>query len=114
MGQEIVDRVEALGGAWGARRATMEQVAHALLEVAEVLAARDLPRFRVQAGYDEDLVTLLIVWEGEALPRASPRPDIADLEGPLAAQEAFALWLATRHALTVEGRGAELRLDFAA
>ncbi len=117
MTQEIVDEVEAMGGAWGARRQSMEHVGHALLEVAEVLAERGVPMFQVAARYDEDQVALSVTWAGEPLPHPTPRPDVTDLDGPLAAQEAFALWLATRHALSVDQRVAggqcELRMSFA-
>jgi len=56
-------------------------------------------------------------WQGEPLPEASARPDVDDLLGPMAAQEAFAMWLATRQALGVRQRSAgarqELRCEFA-
>jgi xanthine permease XanP len=114
--REVDDRMEALGGAWGARRETMGRAGHALLEVAEVLAARGVGELRVAARHAFDSVQLSIAWQGAGLPQPSAHPDAADLEGPIAAQEAFALWLATRQAETVEQRagqgGCELRLSF--
>jgi NCS2 family nucleobase:cation symporter-2 len=115
--RDIDDEVEALGGAWGARRETMDRVRHALLEIAEVLAGRGVARLRAVALYADDHVHLTLSWRGDVLPRPSPRPAVADLEGPLAAQEAFALWLATRQADSLNQRAAdgvaELRLVFA-
>jgi NCS2 family nucleobase:cation symporter-2 len=115
--RELDDRMEALGGAWGARRETVHRLGHALLELAELLAARGVAELRVQARHDEDEVVVQVAWQGAPLPEASPRPDVADLDGPAAAREAFALWLATRHARAVTQRrvpgGWEIRLAFA-
>ena len=117
MTQGLLDRIEALGGAWGAQRQTMTQVGHALLELAELLVERSVATITVQAHYATDHVLLTATWPGAPLPQPSARPDIADLDGPAAAQEAFALWLATRQAERVDQRaipgGAELRLSFA-
>jgi xanthine permease XanP len=115
--REIDDHVDALGGAWGARRETMRRFGHALLELAEVLAGRGVAELRVQARYADEQVVASIAWTGARLPAPSPRPDAADLDGPQEAQEAFALWLATRHADEAEQReapgGWEMRLAFA-
>ncbi|MBU8546750.1 MULTISPECIES: solute carrier family 23 protein [Roseomonadaceae] len=117
MTQGLLDRIEALGGAWGAQRQTMTQVGHALLELAELLVERGVATITVQAHYATDHVLLTATWPGEPLPKPAARPDIGDLDGPAAAQEAFALWLATRQAERVDQRaipgGAELRLSFA-
>jgi NCS2 family nucleobase:cation symporter-2 len=115
--REIDDRMEALGGAWGARRETIQRLGQALMEVTEVLAARGVADIRVQARYGDDQVEAAISWRGAPLPPASPRPDAADLDGPREAQEAFSLWLATRHALETRQRrtpdGWELRVVLA-
>jgi len=116
--QALMDEVEALGGAWGARRETMAHIGHALLELSELLAERGVAEARVQAHYATDRILVTAAWAGAALPRPAARPSAEDLEGPAAAQEAFALWLATRQAETVDQRplpdgGQELRLTFA-
>jgi xanthine permease XanP len=117
MQQQVIDHCTEMGGAWGARRETAEHIGHCLLELGEILAARDLPGFEVSARYSEGLVVVLVSWDGAALPTPSARPNAADLEGPLAAQEAFAVWLATREATRFSQRdipgGTEARLDFA-
>lgn len=120
LAQQVEDRAAALGGAWGARRSTMDRMAHALLELAELLAARGETRLAVEAVFREDRVSLLLRHGGAALPPPSLRPDAADLDGPLEAQEAFALWLATRQASSFQQRDLapgqaarhELRLEF--
>lgn len=118
MNQALLDRVEALGGAWGARRETMTQIGHALLELEELLAARGgSAEIAVQMHYATDRILVTAAWQGAPLPKPSARPDIADLEGSETAQEAFALWLAIRNAERLDQRatqgGAELRLSFA-
>ncbi len=116
MPRDVDDEVEALGGAWGARRETMDRVRHALLEIAETLAGRKVAVLRVAARYADDQVHLVLSWKGAPLPRPSPRPAVTDLEGPRAEQEAFALWLATRQADSLDQRQAdgiaEIRLVF--
>ncbi|MBU8537998.1 solute carrier family 23 protein [Falsiroseomonas tokyonensis] len=118
MNQALLDEVEALGGRWGARRETMSRIGHALLELEELLAERGEGEIRVQASYATDQIFVSAAWDGAPLPKPSLRPDAADLEGSETAQQAFALWLATRNAETVEqrvrpGGGAEPRLTFA-
>ncbi len=115
--QALLDRVEALGGGWGARREAMDHIGHALLEVTEVLAERGVGEVRIQAHYATDRILVTAAWQGASLPRPAARPSVDDLEGPATAQEAFALWLATRQAETVDQRalpdgGQELRLTF--
>ncbi|MFL5337527.1 MAG: solute carrier family 23 protein [Geminicoccaceae bacterium] len=115
--QAIEDRCIEMGGAWGARRGTIEQISHCLLELVEVLAGRGNDGLSVEARFTEGQISLVLNWAGDPLPPPAARPDVSDLEGPLAAQEAFAVWLATRHAQRFEQRetetGTEARLDFA-
>jgi NCS2 family nucleobase:cation symporter-2 len=116
--QALLDQVEALGGGWGARRETMGHIGHALLELTELLSERGVTAMRVQAHYATDRILVAVAWAGAPLPRPAARPSAEDLDGPAAAQEAFALWLATRQAETVDQRslpdgGQELRLTFA-
>jgi NCS2 family nucleobase:cation symporter-2 len=114
--QSVEDRVEELGGSWGAKWDTMEKVSHGLMEIAEILAGRGVDGLRVQARFDEDRVLLSVDYPGPPLPAPSARPEVGDLEGPLAAQEAFAMWLATRRASGFSQRSAngrtELRIAF--
>ncbi|MFH5925951.1 solute carrier family 23 protein [Roseomonas xinghualingensis] len=116
LNQMVEDQIQALGGAWGARWETMEKVSHALMEMAEVLAGRDIDAMRVQARFDDDRVTLAVQYDGAPVPPPSARPDATDLDGPLAAQEAFAMWLATRRGSGFAQRHAngrtELRIAF--
>ena len=117
MQQQILDQCAALGGAWGTKRDTMDRVGHCLLELSEILAERGTPDINVSARFADDRVEVTVGWQGEPLPEASARPDVDDLLGPMAAQEAFAMWLATRQALGVRQRSAgarqELRCEFA-
>lgn len=116
LAQEVMDHCAALGGAWGTRRETMQQVGNALLELAELLAGRELTEMNLRARWEHDTVFLTIVFAGPPLPAPSARPNADDLTGPLAAQEAFAMWMATRAASRFsqrpEGNGTALRLEF--
>jgi hypothetical protein len=116
MQQEVVDRCEALGGAWGARRETMDRVKHCILEIGEILAGRGIARFTVEAQLEEERIAILLTYRGDPLPEPTARPDLDALLGPLEAQEAFAMWLATRGAVSHRQRstakGGELRLEF--
>lgn len=116
MQQEVVDRCEALGGAWGARRETMDRVKHCILEIGEILAGRGILRFAVEAQLEEERIAVLLTYRGDPLPEPAARPDLDALLGPLEAQEAFAMWLATRGAASHQQRsaikGTELRLEF--
>ncbi len=116
MPRTIDEQVEALGGSWGARRETMQRLGHALLEVAEVLAARGVPQMQVQARHADDVVEAIVTWSGDSLPDAPGRPQAADLEGSEKAQEAFTLWLVSRLADEIQQRvnqgQAEIRLRF--
>jgi NCS2 family nucleobase:cation symporter-2 len=120
MHQVVVDACEALGGAWGARRETMDRVKHSLLELGELLAARGVVAFEVQARFEDEAVRLLVSYRGEPLPRPAARPEAGDLLGTLEAQEAFAMWMALRCAEAYEQRRGDgagghntLRLEFA-
>jgi NCS2 family nucleobase:cation symporter-2 len=116
MQQGLVDQLEALGGAWGSRRETMERVKHALLEIGEILVGRGVSGFGVEARLEEEQVALLVSWSGDPLPAPSARPNVDDLLGPMAAQEAFAMWMATRGANAMgqrrNGATNEMRLEF--
>jgi len=116
MQQEVVDCCEALGGAWGARRETMDRVKHCILEIGEILASRGIRRFAVEARLEEERIVVLLTFRGDPLPEPAARPDLDALLGPLEAQEAFAMWLATRgaavHRQRPTGRGTEMRLEF--
>jgi xanthine permease XanP len=112
MQQQILDQCAALGGAWGTKRDTMDRVGHCLLEMSEVLADRGTPDVNVSARFADDQVEVTLGWQGEPLPQPSARPDVDDLMGPMAAQEAFAIWLATRQAIGVRQRSAGARQEF--
>jgi len=116
MQQEVVDRCEALGGAWGARRETMDRVKHCILEIGEILAGRGIGRFAVEAQLEEERIAVLLTYRGDPLPEPAARPDLDALLGPSEAQEAFAMWLATRGAASHRQRsaikGTELQLEF--
>jgi NCS2 family nucleobase:cation symporter-2 len=116
MPTEIDDRMAALGGAWGARPETMRNLGHALLELGEVLARHGVAQASVRLRHVDGQVRAAIGWEGVTLPAPAARPEARDLDGPGEAQDAFSLWLATRHALEIGRRevpgGWEMRLAF--
>lgn len=101
-----------LGGAWGAKRSTMEKVEHFLIEMGEVLAARGLAAAQAQARHAEGEVLVTVRFAGPPLPAPATRPHVSALEGEAAEQEAFMLWLATREAVRVERREHEWRAAF--
>ncbi|MBK1661801.1 solute carrier family 23 protein [Paracraurococcus ruber] len=96
-----------LAGAWGLKPQTARQMDRALLEVLEVLTERGIGGVALAARRGEDRLELLLRWPGAALPAPAARPRPEDLLGPAEAQEAFALWLATRDALGFTQRAAE-------
>lgn len=101
-----------LGGAWAARRATMERVEHFLIEMGEVLAARGLRSLSIQARHAEGEVVVTVRFTGPPLPEPAVTPDVLSLEGEAHEQEAFGLWLATREASWVDRRAGEWRAGF--
>lgn len=88
----------AIGGAWGLKPQTASAAEHALLELAELLAGRGQDAIQLTARSAEDRVIFTMSWAGPALPAPTARPAAEDLLGPAAAQEGFAVWLATRRA----------------
>jgi NCS2 family nucleobase:cation symporter-2 len=103
---EAVDRfVENAAGTLGLRRVTADAVRHALLETVEVLSNRGGLTVELRLAIADDLVRAAVAHPGPALPAPAARPDVADLEGALVAQEAFAMWLASREALACVPRG---------
>lgn len=109
---EAERRAQAMGGAWAARRATMERVQDFLVEAGELLADRGLAEAEVLARSGEGVVTLVLSHQGKPLPAPAARPEAADLMGGEAARAAFALWLATRHAARLQQAPGELRVTF--
>ncbi|TCH96953.1 hypothetical protein EJV46_16600 [Roseococcus sp. SYP-B2431] len=106
------DEALRLGGAWGARRGTMEKVEHFWIEMGEVLAARGLSAAQVQARHAEGEVAVTLRFAGPPLPPPTAAPHVLALEGERAEQEAFMLWLATREASRLERRDHEWRAVF--
>lgn len=106
------DEALRLGGAWGARRSTMEKVEHFLIEMGEVLAGRGLSSLQVQARHAEGEVSIAVRFAGPPLPAPAIAPNAAALEGETDEQEAFTLWLATREASRLERRAQEWRAVF--
>jgi len=106
------DEALRLGGAWGAKRSTMERVEHFWIEIGEVLAARGLASAQVQARHAEGEILVSVRFTGPPLPAPAAHPQASALEGEVAEQEAFALWLATREASRVEYRAREWRAAF--
>ena len=110
---EVVEtEMRRLGGAWGARRTTMDKVENLLIELGEVLARRGQDRMRVAASHLDEQVQVTIRHDGPPLPAPASTPDVGDLDGPVAQQEAFILWLATRQAATLHRRPGEWQLAF--
>jgi hypothetical protein len=71
----------------------------AIVELTEVLASRGVTRVLAVARREEDRVELRLRWQGAALPApSSATPSVDDLLEGGEAQEAFAVWLATREA----------------
>lgn len=106
-------RLAALGGAWGLRRETVERLQHALTELGDLLAGRGLGEVSVTATRGEERVVLRLDFVGEPLPPAAVRPRARDLEEGAASLEAFAVWMATRHAVRHAQRGpAQGRMEF--
>ena len=101
-----------LGGAWAARRVTMEKVENCLIELGEVMALRDESEIRAVLRYLEGEVSLVVKHQGGLLPAPTAKPAALSLDGDMDDQLGFILWLAVRQASTVERRPGELRLTF--
>jgi xanthine permease XanP len=106
------DQAVRLGGAWGAKRSTMEKVEHFWIEIGEVLATRGLATAQVQARHAEGEVAVSVRFTGPPLPAPTAKPHVSALEGEASEQEAFILWLATREASRLERRDQEWRAVF--
>lgn len=103
----------ALGGAWGLRRETVERVRHALTELGDLLSGRGLRELAVVATKEEDRVVLRLGFAGPSLPPPAARPRARDLEDGTTSLEAFAVWMATRHAQRhAQRRTGEGRVEF--
>ena len=88
----------ATGGSWGLKPQTARLMERAIVELSEVLALRGVQQVRLVARREEDRVVLRLRWNGAALPTphaAAPSADDLLQEGGKA-QEALAVWLATR------------------
>lgn len=90
--------VERSAGGFGLRRATADSVAHAAIEVAEILAARGVARLEMEMRHADGRLLLLLRHPGQRLPLPSRMPRAEDLTGGEAAREGFAMWLAAREA----------------
>lgn len=108
--------VERAGGAFGLRRATTDAVAHAAIELAEVLAAREAPSLSVEVAEADGRVVLLLRHPGPPLPAPARSPKAEDVAAAMAAQEAFAMWLAARQAdrcaVRADGAGGVVEMEF--
>ncbi|MFL1462314.1 solute carrier family 23 protein [Roseococcus sp. DSY-14] len=108
--------VERAGGAFGLRRATTDALAHAAIEVAEVLAARGVPSLSAEMTEADGRVRLALRHPGPPLPPPARVPRAEDLAAAVAAQEAFAMWLAARQAdrcaVRAEGAQAVVEMEF--
>lgn len=118
MSRDIAARCDALGGSWGARRETIAVIQNALIEVGEILADRGETCFNVSIYYGDARIVVTLIHVGDPLPPPAARPALDDLDGPVEAREAFAVWLATRGADALELRNGsggcrELLLEFA-
>jgi len=108
--------VERAGGAFGLRRATTDAISHAVIEVAEVLAARDAPSLSIAMAEADGRVNLVLRHPGPPLPPPARTPKAEDVEAAMAAQEAFAMWLAARQAdrcmVRADGAQAVVEMEF--
>jgi xanthine permease XanP len=106
------DEALRLGGAWGAKRSTMEKVEHFWIEIGEVLAGRGLSAAQIQARHADGEIAVSVRFTGPPLPAPAVTPHVSALEGDAGEQEAFTLWLATREATRLERRDQEWRAVF--
>ncbi|PWS35688.1 hypothetical protein DFH01_19055 [Falsiroseomonas bella] len=110
-GREASEWAAATARGWGLRPQSARQMERALVELTEVLAGRGVAEVTVAARRGEDRVELSLAWQGAPLPEASARPEAEDLLGDDTARDAFAVWLATREALSFGQRPAADRCE---
>ncbi len=115
LGVDIDHFIEAAAGDWGLRRKTADSIRHAILEVAELVAARGASGVNVKASVTDGNVLVVIQHPAPILPAPALRPSVDDLEND-AGMEAFAMWMASRDAVdcvrNVSGEQATLSLSF--
>lgn len=114
MGAAIDHFVEDASGALGLRRVTADAIRHALIETSEVLAGREVPTASVRVAVVDDVVVLRIEHPGAPLPEPAMKPQAEDLDAAVAAQEAFAMWLASRDAVScaIRAHGETATVEF--
>lgn len=112
----VTEWFAAVGGSWGLKAQTVSTAEHALIEMTGLLAERGIATMSLAAQRLEDRVEVTVGWAGGRFPNPSARPHFEDMLGSDDAREAFALWLATRHAQGFVQRatagGTEARLIF--
>jgi NCS2 family nucleobase:cation symporter-2 len=108
----VEDEALRLGGAWGARRSTMQKVENFLIEMGEVMALREEPSLTVVIRHLEGEVSVVLKHGGAPLPAPSAEPAAMSLDGDMDQQVPFILWLATRQATVIERRPTDLRVTF--
>lgn len=108
----VEDEALRLGGAWGARRPTMQKVENFLIEMGEVMALRGEPALTVAIRYLEEEVSVVVKHGGAPLPAPSAEPAAMSLDGGMDEQLPFILWLATRQATAIERSPTDLRVTF--
>lgn len=108
----VEDEALRLGGAWGARRSTMQKVENFLIEMGEVMALREEPALTVVIRHLEGEVSVVLKHGGAPLPAPSAEPAAMSLDGDMDQQVPFILWLATRQATTIERRPTDLKVTF--
>lgn len=115
-GRHASEWIGRLAGAWGMKRATAQAAERAVVELTELLTAREIPKLELRSTRSEDRVELDLLWAGEPLPQPSGAPSPEDLLGTVESQEQFMVWLAIRGALRFSQRtthsGCEARLIF--
>jgi uncharacterized protein YbaR (Trm112 family) len=108
----VEDEALRLGGAWGARRPTMQKVENFLIEMGEVMALRGETALTVTIRYLEGEVSVVLKHSGAPLPAPSAEPAALSLDGDMDEQLPFILWLATRQATAIERSPTDLRVTF--
>lgn len=97
VGQAADAFAESSAGNWALRRETADGLRHAVLETAELLAARGAKMLKVSASLSDGNVLLSVEHAAPILPAPSIIPNVEDLEDASRA-EAFTMWMATRGA----------------